>query len=46
MSLLLQCRQLGGTAGTRLLFTRVDLSINTKHGIEAQTTGTHTLNIR
>ena len=51
MSLLLQCCQLGNTAGTRPLFTRVDLSINTKHGIEAsqsrvhwQCTGTHTLN--
>lgn len=35
MSLLLQCRQLDNTAGTRSLFTRVNLSINTKHGIEA-----------
>ena len=35
MSLLLQCRQLGNAAGTRPLFTRVDLSINSKHGIEA-----------
>ena len=54
MSLLLQCRQLGNTAGTKPLFTRADLSISTKHGIEAsmsrvrckEFSGTHTLKIR
>ena len=41
MSLLLQCRQLDNTAGTRSLFTRVNLSINTKHGIEASQSRVH-----
>jgi hypothetical protein len=41
MSLLLQYRQLGNTAGTKLLFTRVDLSINTKLGIEASMSRVH-----
>lgn len=41
MSLLLQCRQPGNAAGTRQLFTRVDLPINSKHGIEASQSRVH-----